>query len=372
MQDLIKKIKIGNKDLYWTELQLNRTKALNALSQEMCETLFSELRSIEEDPKCLGLFLTSASDKAFCAGGDVKQVALDLKEGKDDAARNYFLSEYKMDLQVHKLTKPSIVWMNGYVFGGGLGLAFGNDIRIIEPKASISMPEGKIGFFPDVGASLFLGRMPWPIGLFASWSSYRFSPADAIQYGLADYMISPSNKEALREFLQSEEHLAQAQKVDSIKSWCIENQIKEKSHLYEDFSPLLMALDKSSTPQEAYDFFLKKGNSDNDDFKEFFTPWLNEITKSSPSSRAMSYAQMKWTQDLKSKKQGLKIEEALNAELWLAEFAAKQEDFLEGVDKMLISKSHQPQWQNKKMSDYGVESLISGLETNKLKQSIKI
>jgi enoyl-CoA hydratase/carnithine racemase len=371
MQDLIKKINLGNDDSYWTELQLNRTKALNALSQEMCEIIYNELVQIENDPNCVGLLLTSNSEKAFCAGGDVKQVVIDLKESRSNAARSYFQTEYKMDLKIHQLSKPSIVWMNGYVFGGGLGLAFGNDIRIVEPTTSISMPEAKIGFFPDVGASLFLGRMPWPIGLFAAWSSYRFSAGDAIQYGLADYTISNNSKIDFREFLSVQKPLTKIELLNSIKTWCLERNVQTQSELYESYSNHLMRLEKGSDAEDTLLFFNKLTESTSESFKEFIEPWIDEIKKSSPCSRAMAFAQMKWALSLKSNKKTLTIVEALNAELWLAEFAGRQKDFSEGVDSMLISKSQNPQWQNKKMSDYKIESLISGLEENKTNQAFK-
>lgn len=114
--------------------------------------------------------------QAFCAGGDVKSVTLGPIHDRID----FFRREYQMNYQISKLKKPVVCLLDGIVMGGGNGVAMHTPFRIATEKweshyfnfgpislffrSVCAMPEGLIGFVPDVGSSYFLNRLPDSIG----------------------------------------------------------------------------------------------------------------------------------------------------------------------------------------------------------------
>ena len=150
---------------------LNAPKSLNALSLEMIRQLTAKLDAWASDHAVSAVWLEGAGDKAFCAGGDV--VAL-YRAMTDDAhpdqgsefAERYSAAEYRLDHCIHTFAKPLIVWGNGIVMGGGLGLMAGGGERVATESTRIAMPEITIGLYPDIGASWFLNRMPPGVGAY--------------------------------------------------------------------------------------------------------------------------------------------------------------------------------------------------------------
>ena len=59
-----------------------------------------------------------------------------------------------------------LILLFGFVVGGGVGLAAPARFRVATEKTSFSMPETKIGYFPDVGASYYLSRLDGEIGTY--------------------------------------------------------------------------------------------------------------------------------------------------------------------------------------------------------------
>ena len=352
---------IHSKNGTWLQLSLNRPKALNALSLSMINSLQSELKKAESNTEILGVVLDSSTEKAFCAGGDVKGVVQDILSGNPNSARTYFSAEYQLDGAIHSFSKPLVVWLSGYVFGGGVGLSVGGKFRVVTPQTLFSMPESKIGFFPDVGASLFLGRMPWPIGLFASWSGFRFNPDDAIAYGLADYKIDSTYKKEFLSFLTEIESNEGYGINQELRSWFLNHNIEGQSPLFETEFEHLKTISPDKSPLECFKLFLELKNN------TYFKPWIEQIENASPTSMIASYAQMKWAHKKRAAKESFSINEALNAELALAEWTAKQPDFANGVKALLIDKTDIPNWHPTHIEELldQQESLVSLLEDNK-------
>lgn len=139
-------------------ITLNRPKALNSLNTSMVEKLLPQLREWQTTKNLV--IIKGAGDKAFCAGGDVKQ-AIDIIEGP-----KFFRTEYNVNYLIGKYKIPYIAFINGITMGGGLGLSVHGRYRVATEKTTIAMPETKIGLFPDVGGSYFLPRLQVNLGLY--------------------------------------------------------------------------------------------------------------------------------------------------------------------------------------------------------------
>ena len=179
---------------------LNSEKSLNALSLPMVESLLPQLQAWQADNSISMVLLQGAGDKAFCAGDDIRDLYKAMLDKPGEYApyvEEFFTKEYTLDYLIHTFGKPVLVWGNGIVMGGGLGLMAGASHRVVTATSRIAMPEMAIGLYPDVGASWFLNRMPAGCGLFLGLTGASINAADAKFIGLADNFLLHERKDAL-------------------------------------------------------------------------------------------------------------------------------------------------------------------------------
>src|SRR6478735_8950686 len=147
-------------------ITLNRPKALNALSLAMIRSLAQSLQAWRDDPRVAAVAIRGTGKEgpfgAFCAGGDIRFFHQAVLAG-DTRLEDFFTEEYRLNHLIHHYPKPYIVFMDGVVMGGGMGIsAHGSDasLRIATERTKMAMPETNIGLFPDVGGGWFLARCP--------------------------------------------------------------------------------------------------------------------------------------------------------------------------------------------------------------------
>ncbi|WP_434458194.1 enoyl-CoA hydratase/isomerase family protein [Stutzerimonas urumqiensis] len=170
-------------------LTLNRPAGLNALTLDMIRQLHGQLAEWAEDPAIHAVVLRANGEKAFCAGGDIRFLYDSFKAG-DTAHETFFEEEYALDHYIHTYPKPVLALMDGFVLGGGMGLVQGATLRVITERARMGMPEVGIGYFPDVGGSYFLSRLPGELGTYLGVTGVHIDAADALYAGLADHCIT--------------------------------------------------------------------------------------------------------------------------------------------------------------------------------------
>jgi enoyl-CoA hydratase/carnithine racemase len=119
-------------------LTIDRPEARNALSQAVREGLFDGVRRFNSDDQAAVLVLTGAGDRAFCAGGDLKEMAsTSLQVPPPD-----FLPQFGRNIEV---PKPTIAAVNGVAFAGGFLLAQCCDLCIAAESARFAVTEVKVG-----------------------------------------------------------------------------------------------------------------------------------------------------------------------------------------------------------------------------------
>ncbi len=180
---------------------LNRPDALNALNHDMAWSLYEIFMRWKNDPAVGHVVLSSSSSRAFCVGGDIRQVRDCILAGDNHAAEQFFQGEYLADLAIAEFGKPIIVLCDGLVMGGGAGLAQHSSHIIMTETTKFAMPECKIGLFPDVGASLFLGRCPVPIARLLGMTGHVLDGASCIMLGLASAIVPSQNIRYLKQSL---------------------------------------------------------------------------------------------------------------------------------------------------------------------------
>jgi enoyl-CoA hydratase len=188
-------------------ITLNRPKALNALSLDMIRDLTAALLAWRDDPRVERVALRGMGREgpfgAFCAGGDIRFFHQAVLAG-DPRLEDFFTEEYTLNHLIHAYPKPYIVFLDGIVMGGGMGIsAHGGDtsLRIVTERTKMAMPETNIGLFPDVGGGWFLARCPGRIGEYLALTGQLITGADALAAHLADTLLPSAQLPALWESL---------------------------------------------------------------------------------------------------------------------------------------------------------------------------
>jgi enoyl-CoA hydratase len=172
---------------------LDHPKALNALDLSMIEDIAAALDRFEVDPAIELVVLRSNHGKAFCAGGDMRRIRELSLAGHYEEAEHFFRSEYALNLCIASYSKPYVSMIDGICMGGGLGLSMHGKYRIASENAVFAMTETAIGFFPDVGGSHFLSRMPHHAGYWMGLTGAHVKDFDAHALGLSTHMTQAAS-----------------------------------------------------------------------------------------------------------------------------------------------------------------------------------
>lgn len=317
---------------------LNIEKALNALNLDMVQAMLAQLTQWQSDDNIAMVVLDGSGEKAFCAGGDVRalyQASIDTPGEVTEAAQTFFEQEYRLDYLLHTYDKPVLVWADGIVMGGGVGLMAGASHRVVTEHSRIAMPEVTIGLYPDVGGSYFLNTMPGKSGLFLGLTAYNMSGSDAYYVGLGNHYLNRDDKHALLEALSSIDWVASAesnhQKLDQLleamTGRCQIPMADSVLALHQQEIDALMAGSVAEIAARLADLSTDE-------------KWLSRAVATfkagSPISQALIYAQANLTE--------MSLVEAFQFELGLSVQCCAIGDFAEGVRALLIDKDRNPQW----------------------------
>src|SRR5436309_9010440 len=149
-------------------ITLNRPDSLNAMGGDLMPLLAQHLDESRWDNTVRCVVLTGAG-RAFCAGGDVKNMAAQggrESDGKRSPAASFAYgvdelreSQRRTSYTLHTMPKPTIAMVNGHAVGAGLSLAPACDIRIASDRANFGPVFRNVGFSGDFGGSYFLQRL---------------------------------------------------------------------------------------------------------------------------------------------------------------------------------------------------------------------
>ena len=313
-------------------LTLNRPGGLNALNLSMVRSLRSHLDAWADDPQVHAVVLRGAGEKAFCAGGDIRSLYDSYKTG-GSLHRDFFVEEYALDLVIHHYRKPILALMDGFVLGGGMGLVQGADLRVVTERSRLAMPETAIGYFPDVGGSYFLSRIPGELGIYLGVSGVQIGAADALYCGLADWYLS-SEKLALLD-----------QRLDLLK-WQ-DTPLKDLQGLLARLAVQVLPDPPLDALRPAIDHFfaLPDVPSIVEQLRQVNVadsqPWAHHtadlLDKRSPLGMAV-------TLELLRRGRHLSLEQCFALELHLDRQWFERGDLIEGVRALLIDKDKTPRW----------------------------
>jgi enoyl-CoA hydratase len=134
---------------------INRPEKRNALNSETVDELRRAILALKHDEAVRALILTGAGDKAFIAGADINELAVQTPVGGREHAHR---GQHVLDL-LETMGKPVIAAINGVALGGGCELAMACTIRIAADTARIGQPEINLGLMPGYAGSQRLARL---------------------------------------------------------------------------------------------------------------------------------------------------------------------------------------------------------------------
>ncbi|KAA3645934.1 MAG: enoyl-CoA hydratase/isomerase family protein [Proteobacteria bacterium] len=315
------------------QIVLDKPKALNAISTVMIEGMQQALDKWRDDDTVKAVWIEGSGDKAFCAGGDVVMLYHSMQStpaGKiPEQAVEFFTKEYHLDHTIHTYPKPVIVWGDGIVMGGGIGLMAGASHRIVTERSMLAMPEVTIGLYPDVGASWFLNRMPAACGEFLGMTGARMSAADALFVKLADYAVASDHYTQLREAIGNTDggHDAISTVIHQHRSDTSQQDSTLYTHL-DRINALMAPTDMTA---------LVAGFEQLDDSDGWLYKATKGLLRGCPMTLYLVREQIK-----RAKHKSLS--EVFAMELIMSTQCVLHPDLAEGVRALLIDKDNNPQW----------------------------
>lgn len=323
---------------------LNRPQALNALSDSMITSLYKQLQLWANDPEVNAVVIRSSSDKAFCAGGDLKLIY-------NNGPHNYkklihsFQTEYKLNILISEYPKPYISLIDGIAMGGGLGISLHGTRVIATEKLQLAMPETSIGFFPDVGASKFLTQCPYNLGLYLGLTGNTIDIKDAMfcklitayvnSCDIADLFAEFLSLDLLYDTLASIDSVIDKYKKDpgigSLKEHCA---VIEECFGQDSVEDIIIALETKDSAWTVNQAAI--------------------LNKRSPTSLKVTFEQLK-------RGSNMNLIECMDMEFNLALQLFQQKDIYEGIRAAIIDKTFNPKWDPQtlaKVCDQNIQAMF--------------
>ena len=328
---------------------LNRKEALNSLNLEMVRLITGYFNEALADDECKLILFYGLGDRGFCAGGDIRRLAADMRNNNLDNVNKFFLEEFSLDLVIHRSPKPVIVIADGITMGGGLGIASGADWVIATEKTRMAMPETRIGFFPDVGATGWMySKCPPGYPEYLALTSHELRGSECVRVGFATHLTSADK---VNDLIRSIERF-KTKDISSAKELLA--LLMRKINIY---------FDRNIVPRSDIDTWVAEYFAGLPSLQEIIDslqacPILlspcegltSELSERSPTALALTLKLLRHNEHLP-------MDKVYEADFRAMQFIVRHPDFLEGVRARIIDKDDQPRWQPESLNDVDLSKL---------------
>lgn len=318
---------------------LNRPQALNALTHAKVKALADQLQRWAGDPSVAHIVIKGAGGKAFCAGGDIRSIYDTRMAGDVESLKPFFRDEYTLNATIKAYPKPYIALINGIVMGGGVGVSVHGSHRIGTEKTLFSMPETAIGFFPDVGGTYFLPRMPKKMGIYCALSASRLKQADALASGVLTHAVSEDSLPDLETSLETANDIGAALRPYLVAP---ETGVLQRNEALVEHAFSASSVTEILNRLDAAD-------------EEFSSKTADAIRQKSPTSVLIAFEQMR-------RGAQLTFNECMKLEYRIVSRILHGDDFFEGIRAVVVDKDQAPKWAPNQLGQVDSASLASYFE----------
>lgn len=295
---------------------LNRSKALNALTHDMFAQLRKQLELWEHDSAIKVVVIRSNSEKAFCAGGDIRAIYENKSLSADELIK-YFRLEYDTNRYIHYYSKPYIAMTHGITMGGGVGVSLNGKYTIAANNLRWAMPETLIGFFPDVGASYYLSQLG-AVGNYLALTGSNINAADALHLNLVKRIVPFDQFDVIEKNLLENNVDSVLNDLDNVNVSSSLNITEINQHFcFSTIEEIFASLEKSNT--------------------DWARDTMQLLLQRSPTSLKVSLEQL-------HRAKNKTFDEVIETDLKIAHHMLKHGDFYEGIRAAVIDKDKNPQW----------------------------
>lgn len=352
-------------------MTLNAERTMNAVDLEMINLIDDVLSRWQADDGIVAILMHGAGDRAFCAGGDIRQLYESIlsaqnADSEDDSelppyyyADSFFTAEYSKNYRVHLLGKPLIAWGNGFVMGGGLGLFIGANHKVGTESLKLAWPEINIGLFPDVAGSYYLSRLEFPLGHWMGLSGSHMNAVDSKDANLINYCLPNKDLEAVIAGLleqpwqankaMNNQHVRNLLKqlelnADEDVVFPASNLAAAKESIDAVFEGITSEDNMTLTDnKEALNIILERFKTIESD-NEWFNKGRSNFLEGCPGTAHLVMQQLEFGCNMT-------LKEVAKWELMIAMQSVRHPDFAEGVRAMVVDKDFSPRWQHASVSD---------------------
>ncbi len=308
-------------------ITLTRQQVLNALNQKMINAIDTQLIEWESANQIKAVVIRAAEGRAFCAGGDVRSV-YERKLQRDPGLTDFFRDEYTLNRRIHDYSKPYIALLNGITMGGGVGISAHASHRVASDKLLFAMPETGIGFYPDVGTTWILSRLPNKLGYYLGLTGARITTGDCIAAGLVDYQIDAQQFSeliyALADCAFENDERASVSQV--IKNFSV---VPSPSELF-SYENIIAECFSEKTVEKIISALKDQKNN-----------WCEEVVSLLATKSPTS---LKVTLRALQEAEHLDFDDAIQREFCLTTHFLGAKDFFEGIRAVLVDKDQMPRW----------------------------
>jgi enoyl-CoA hydratase len=308
---------------------LNRPQALNAVTLPMVRALAAQLDAWAGDAAVTRVILRGAGERAFSAGGDIRALYEAGIAGRQDEAMTFWREEYLLNAAIRGYAKPFVSLIDGIVMGGGVGLSVNGAWRVAGDRFQFAMPEVGIGFFPDVGATYILPRMPGRLGIWCALTGDRIKASDAVASTIATHRVASARFGELTDALCG--------------GGLVEATLAAFAAPAEPPRLPRAAID-ALFEGDSVEAVLARLDAEQGDDAAFAQAAAATIRTKSPTSLRIALTQMQ-------RGGGWSFRDCLRAEYRIVSRIVQGHDFYEGVRALIIDKDNAPRWRPARLDE---------------------
>ncbi|GAB5374426.1 MAG: enoyl-CoA hydratase/isomerase family protein [Acuticoccus sp.] len=310
-------------------ITLDRPRALNALTLPMVDAMAEALEEWAADDRIARVAIR-AEGKAFCAGGDVRDVYV-----RREDASGFFANEYRLNTRIKTYPKPYVALLDGVTMGGGVGVSMHGSHVVASENLVFALPETGIGLFPDVGSSHLLSRLPGGAGMHLGLTGQRLRRDAAAVLGLVTH---PAEAARLGDTL---DRIAHARDIDAaLAELVVETEPRE--------AETAEAFDRAFAGDSVAQIVERLGEEE----VPAAADAAAAIAAASPTSLSITFEAIRRAKDLS-------FPEAMRMEFRIVSRVLRGHDLYEGIRATLIDKDRSPQWSPATLDGIAAEALAA-------------